>query len=57
MVEIDEAMRVMIYEGASEQAMEALARKQYPGIERDGRRRILAGETSIKEVLRVTSID
>jgi general secretion pathway protein E len=56
LVEIDDAMRVMIYDGASEQNMEELARQHYPGIESDGRRRILAGETSIEEVLRVTSI-
>jgi general secretion pathway protein E len=33
-----------------------LARQHYPGIETDGRRRIMAGETSIEEVMRVTSI-
>jgi general secretion pathway protein E len=33
-----------------------VARQRYPGIESDGRRRILAGETSIEEVMRVTSI-
>ena len=49
-------MRVMIHEGASEQDMLQLARQRYPGIDSDGRRRILAGETSIEEVLRVTSI-
>ncbi len=56
LIEIDDRMRVMIHEGASEQEMLQLARRQYPGIEIDGRRRILAGETSIEEVLRVTSI-
>ena len=33
---------LMIYEGASEQEMLKVARQQYPGIEADGRRRILA---------------
>jgi general secretion pathway protein E len=56
MIEIDDAMRVMIYEGASEAEILKVARKEYPGIESDGRRRILAGETSIEEVLRVTSL-
>jgi len=56
LIEIDDPMRVMIHEGASEQEMLALARRKYPGIERDGQRRILAGETSIEEVLRVTSL-
>lgn len=56
LIEIDDAMRVMIYDGASEQDMLGRARQNYPGIESDGRRRILAGETSLEEVLRVTSI-
>ncbi|MEZ5573987.1 MAG: type II secretion system ATPase GspE [Halioglobus sp.] len=56
MVEIDDAMRQMIYEGANEQDIMKVARQRYPGIESDGRRRILAGETSIEEVMRVTSI-
>jgi general secretion pathway protein E len=56
MVEIDDAMRQMIYESANEQDIVKVARRNYPGIESDGRRRILAGETSIEEVMRVTSI-
>jgi len=56
MIEIDDAMRQMIYESANEQDILKVARQHYPGIESDGRRRILAGETSIEEVMRVTSI-
>jgi len=56
LIEIDEAMRGMIYDGASEQEMLTHARRHYPGIEADGRRRILAGETSLEEVLRVTAV-
>ncbi|GAB5453481.1 MAG: GspE family T2SS ATPase variant ExeE [Halioglobus sp.] len=56
LIEIDDAMRVMIHERASEQEMLKLARQRYPGIESDGQRRILNGETSIEEVLRVTSL-
>src|SRR6056297_316763 len=56
LIEIDDAMRVMIHERASEQEMLKLARQRYPGIDKDGRRRVLAGETSIEEVLRVTSM-
>jgi general secretion pathway protein E len=56
MIEIDDAMRQMIYESANEQDILKVARLRYPGIESDGRRRILAGETSIEEVMRVTSI-
>ena len=56
MIEIDEEMRIKIYDGASEQELNQVARERYPGIERDGLRRILAGETSLEEVLRVTAI-
>jgi general secretion pathway protein E len=49
-------MRAMIYDGKSEQLMLQQARQRYPGIEADGRRRILAGETSLAEVLRVTAV-
>ena len=56
LIEIDEQLRLMIYEGASEQEMLRVARQHYAGIEADGRRRILAGETSLAEVLRVTAV-
>jgi len=56
MIEIDDTMRQMIYASANEQDILKVARERYPGIESDGRRRILAGETSIEEVMRVTSI-
>ena len=56
LIEIDDAMRLLIHESASEQQMLELARQRYPGIQEDGRRRILAGETSLEEVLRVTSV-
>ncbi len=56
LIEIDDEMRQMIYESANEQNILKVARAHYPGIENDGRRRILAGETSIEEVMRVTSI-
>ena len=56
LIEIDDVMREFIYEGRSEQAILKQARQRYPGIEADGRRRILAGETSLEEVLRVTAV-
>ena len=56
LIEVDDTMRTMIYDGASEQDMLQQARQRYPGIEADGRRRMLAGETSIEEVLRVTAV-
>jgi general secretion pathway protein E len=54
-IEIDERLRTMIHERASEQHMAAYARTCSPSIGDDGRRRILAGETTVEEVLRVTS--
>ena len=57
MVEIDDVLRNLIHQGAGEQAMLKQARKRYPGIEADGRRRILLGETSLEEVLRVTAVN
>lgn len=56
LIEIDATLREMIHDGASEQAMLAQARKNYQGIEADGRRRIITGETSLEEVLRVTAV-
>jgi len=54
LIEIDSEMRRLIHSGAGEQEMLDAARSRYPGILEDGRRRVLAGETSIDEVLRVT---
>jgi general secretion pathway protein E len=56
LIEVDDALRTMIYDGESEQSMLQLARQRYPGIEVDGQRRVLAGETSLEELLRVTSV-
>ncbi|WP_235015281.1 type II secretion system ATPase GspE [Oceanicoccus sp. KOV_DT_Chl] len=55
MIMIDDALRSMIHEGASEQQMLEQARKKSGGILDDGRRRVLAGETTVEEVLRVTA--
>jgi general secretion pathway protein E len=54
-IEIDERLRTMIHERTSEQLMIAYARERNPGIIDDGRRRIVAGHTTLEEVLRVTS--
>ena len=45
----------MIHASASEQDMLAQARRHSAGIDEDGRRRVLDGQTSIQEVMRVTS--
>ena len=54
---VDDVMRAMIHDGAGEHEMEKYARALTTGIREDGRRRILAGDTSIEEVLRVTRED
>jgi general secretion pathway protein E len=56
-VAVDDEMRRMIHDGAGEHELEALARKRTPSIGDDGMRRVLAGETSLEEVLRVTQTD
>ncbi len=52
-ITINSKMRTMIHDGSSEQKLEAAARKKSPGIFEDGARRVLAGETSLDELLRV----
>ena len=54
---VDDAMRTLIHDGAGEQELERHARKLTPSIRDDGRRRILAGDTTLEEVLRVTRED
>jgi general secretion pathway protein E len=51
---VDEKMRNMIHDGDSEHRMELHARTRTPGIRDDGMRRVIKGETSLEEVLRVT---
>ena len=55
LIEIGAELRELIHAGASEQKLTARARLQAPGIFADGKRRILSGETSLEEVMRVTS--
>ena len=57
LVAVDDEMRAMIHDGKSEQALERHARTLGPGIRDDGRRKVLAGDTSLDEVLRVTRAD
>ncbi len=54
LVLVDEEMRTMIHDGASEQELEAHARKKTGSISDDGVRLVLAGETTLEEILRVT---
>jgi len=57
LIVVDDHMRRMIHDGVSEQDLEKHARKMTPSIRADGRRRVLAGDTSLEEVLRVTRED
>jgi general secretion pathway protein E len=54
---IDDSMRTMIHDGVSEQKLEKHARTMTPSIRDDGRRRVLSGNTTLEEVLRVTRED
>ncbi|WP_348673956.1 type II secretion system ATPase GspE [uncultured Abyssibacter sp.] len=54
LVAVDEAMRTMIHDGSSEQALEVHARRSSPSIRQAGLRKVLEGRTTVQEVLRVT---
>jgi general secretion pathway protein E len=55
LIAIDETLRTMIHDRAAEQQMRKYARELFPSIRQDGYRRVLAGDTSLEEILRVTS--
>ena len=57
LIEIGEDLREAIHGGEGEQSLLKIARQHSPGIDADGRRRILSGETSLEEVLRVTAVN
>ena len=57
LVTIDEALRGLIHDQASEQAMAEYVRRSSPGIADDGRRKVLAGVTTVNEVMRVSLAD
>jgi general secretion pathway protein E len=54
LVNIDNTLRTMIYDGASEQTIEAHVRQTRPSLFANGVQRVLNGDTSIEELLRVT---
>jgi general secretion pathway protein E len=54
LVAVDEKLRELIHNRVSEAELTAYARTRGPGIRDDGRVRILAGQTTVEEVLRVT---
>lgn len=53
LIAVDDTLRGMIHDGAGEHEMEKYARQFSPSIRSDGFRRVLNGETSLEEVLRV----
>jgi general secretion pathway protein E len=57
LIVIDDTLRTMIHDGASEHDIERYARKSTPSIREDGLARVLKGETTVEEVLRVTRED
>jgi len=54
LIAIDETLRHLIHNGASEAELEKHAREFGPSIRADGGRNIVAGVTTVEEVLRVT---
>lgn len=56
-VAIDARLRDMIHNNDSELEMERYARTLTPSLRADGARKVLKGETSLEEVLRVTRMD
>jgi len=54
LIEADPHLRGMIHDRASEEDMLNYVRRNAPGLHHDGARKVLAGETSLEEVLRVT---
>jgi len=57
LVVVDDQLRSMIHDGTSEHEIEHYARRTSPGIRQDGLRRVLMGDTTVDEVLRVTRED
>ena len=57
MVTVDEKMRQLIHDSASEQELARYARSLAPSISEDGKQKVLAGLTSVEEVLRVSLDD
>jgi general secretion pathway protein E len=57
LVLVDDTLRTMIHDGASELELERYARTLTPSIRDDGRAKVLSGVTTLEEVLRVTRED
>jgi general secretion pathway protein E len=53
-IEVDRKLETLIHDNASEQILEAAARERSMGILQSGRNKVIAGQTTLGEVLRVT---
>ena len=57
LVTVDDTIRQLIHDQVSEQELAGYARRISPGIREDGKAKVLAGVTTVQEVLRVTLED
>jgi general secretion pathway protein E len=57
LVVVDDQMRTLSHDGAAEHDLERYARTMTPSIRDDGLEKVLRGETTMEEVLRVTRED
>jgi general secretion pathway protein E len=55
LIVIDEKLQAMIHDRQSEPQLKKYARPLFPSIRQDGYKRVLNGDTSLEEVIRVTS--
>lgn len=55
LIAIDDHLRTMIHDQSAEQKIKQYARTLFPSIRQDGFQRVLNGDTSLEEILRVTS--
>tara|TARA_Y100001935_G_scaffold25911_1_gene19302 strand:- start:331 stop:1815 length:1485 start_codon:yes stop_codon:yes gene_type:complete len=57
LLQVDDNVRELIHEGASEREIEKYIRKNNPSIREDGKNKVLSGITTLDEILRVTQND
>ena len=56
LIEFDDQLKIMIHDGASEEELQRQARKSSNSLADDGIRLVLSGQTTIEEIIRVTSL-
>lgn len=57
LITVDAPLRELIHDGESELAMNKLARQQGISLTQDGYQKVLAGHTTLEEVLRITRVN